>query len=205
MAVTNAYATVDELREHFGDASDKLGEAMLERALDATSRAIDRWCGWPLRRFWQDPAPTARTYRADDPYDLVVTDISTAVGLTIATDDNGDGTYETTWSASDYQLEPLSAIADGEPATRIVAVGARTWPVAGRRAGVQVTARHGWAAIPTDVRAATLIRAAAIFKRKEAIFGSAAMNGFGEISIGRRDPDVIALLHPLVRITVRAA
>lgn len=205
MAVTNGYATVQELRDHFGDAGSTLPLADLERAINATSRAIDLHCG---RRFWRDPADalTVRVYRADDAYELDVADISSTTGLVIATDTTGDGSYATTWTTSDYQLEPLNANVDGGAYawTRLVAVDDELFPLHARRATVRVTARHGWSAIPEQVTAACILRAAAIFKRREAVFGVAGLNGFGEVRITRRDPDVMGLLHEYVRIRVGA-
>lgn len=204
MAVTNGYASVDELREHFGDdpQAGQLPLAALERALNATSRAIDLHCG---RRFWQDPTPTVRRYPADDGEEVDVADISTTAGLIVATDPNLDGSWSTTWAASDYQLEPLDVDLEHPEAyawTRLVAIADRTWPVHGRRVTVRVTARHGWSAIPPGVNEACILRAAAIFKRREAVFGVAGLNGFGEVRITRKDPDVIDLLHNFVRIRV---
>lgn len=203
MAVTNGYCTVQELRAHFNDSGGQLPLADLERAINATSRAIDLHCG---RRFWQDGTTTTRVYRADDAYELDVADISSTTGLVIATDTTGDGSYSTTWTASDYQLEPINADADGGAYawTRIVAVGVELFPVHARRATVRVTARHGWSAIPDQVNQACILRSAAIFKRREAIFGVAGLNGFGEVRITRKDPDVIDLLHNFVRVRVGA-
>lgn len=206
MAVSNGYATVQELRDHFGDSGNALPLADLERAINATSRAVDLYCGHPLRRFWADSVATSRVYQADDVYELDVADISSTTGLVIATDTTGDGTYDTTWASSDYQLEPLNVDVDGGAYTwtRIVAVDTEVFPVAVRRPTVQVTALHGWSAVPDGVNAACILRAAAIFKRREAVFGVAGLNGFGEVRITRRDPDVMELLHNFLRIRVGA-
>lgn len=206
MTVTNGYCTTAELREHFGDAGSELTTALLERSINATSRAIDLYCGYPMRRFWQDSVVTTRVYQADDAYDLEVADIASTTGLVIATDTTGDGTYDTTWTATDYQLEPLNADVDGGAYawTRIVAVDTKTFPIANRRPTVQVTALHGWSAVPDGVNEACILRAAAIFKRREAVFGVAGLNGFGEVRITRKDPDVIDLLHNFLRLRVGA-
>lgn len=209
MPVVNGYCTVEELREQFKDATDetaKLPLPLLERAISATSRGIDDFTG---RRFWRDPtdALTTRRYRCDDGYEVDVRDVSTATGLIVAADTNGDGTFATTWAASDYQLEPLDVDADGGAYawTRIVAVGDRTFPTTGRRPGLRVTARHGWSAIPDDVNQACILRAASIFKRREATFGVAGFDQMGAVvRITRKDPDVIDLLHNFIRIQVRA-
>lgn len=203
MAVENGYATVSDLREHFGDTGNQLTTALLERAINATSRAIDKHTG---RRFWQDVAVQSKVYRVDDQYEADVDDIATTTGLIVATDSAGDGTYATTWAATDYQLEPLNANTDGPAYAwwRISAVDRYLFPMHARRATLRVTAKFGWSQIPHEVTEACLLRAAAIFKRKEAVFGFAGMNGFGEVRIGRNDPDVVDLLHRYIRITVGA-
>jgi hypothetical protein len=197
------YCTAAELRDHFGDASSLLPEALLQRAISATSRAIDRHTG---RRFWQDTAVQAKVYRPDDAYEAEVDDISTTTGLVVETDTTGDATWATTWASTDYQLEPLNASTESVAHAwwRIVAIDRYLFPVVARRTTLRVTARFGWSAIPDEVTEACLIRAAALFKRKEAVFGVAGFNGFGEVRIGRNDHDVVSLLHPYVKIRVGA-
>jgi len=197
MTVTNGYCTNSELRIHLGDSGTTLNAALLDRAINAASRAIDQHCG---RKFWQDSSVVVRAYRPDDPHEAWVDDISTTTGLVVQTDTAGDGTYATTWSASDYQLEPLIAVADSIPWWRIIAVGAHTFPQATRRATLQVTAKFGWTAIPDGVNQACLIRAGSLFKRREAPFGVASFADFGAVRISRYgDPDVVDLLAPYVR------
>jgi hypothetical protein len=203
VAVTNGYCTVDQLRGQFGDATELLPTELLERAINATSRAINDFTG---RRFWQDSEVQQKVYRCDDGYEADVDDISTTTGLIVATDTGGDGTYATSWAASDYQLEPLNAGTDGPAYAwwRIVAVGNNTFPVHARRTTLQVTARFGWSQVPDDGEQACLIRAASIFKRKEATFGVAGFGEFGAVRIGRRDPDVMDLLNNFIKIRVGA-
>lgn len=203
MTVTNGYCTVAQLRTHFGDDSSLLTEALLERAINATSRAIDKFCG---RRFWQDSAVQAKVYRCDDGYEADVDDISTSTGLIIATDTTGDGTYATTWASTDYQLEPLNASTESTAYAwwRITAIGNYTFPIHARRTSLRVTAKFGWSAIPDAVEEACILRAASIFKRREATFGVAGFGEFGVVRIGRSDPDVMALLGDFIKIGVGA-
>lgn len=203
MAVTNGYCTVAQLREHFADDTSLLTTALLERAINATSRAIDKFTG---RRFWVDPTVQAKVFRPDDAYEADVDDISTTTGLIVATDTTGDGTFATTWASTDYQLEPLNANTDATAHAwwRIVAVDRYTFPVELRRTTLRVTAKFGWSAIPDEVEEACLLRAASIFKRKEAIFGVAGFGDFGVVRIGRQDPDVMDLLHRFIKIGVGA-
>ena len=196
------YATVEALREQFDDDNRDLPERLLQRALKATSRAVDRFCG---QRFWQDPGVVTRVYRPDVADVAWLDPISTTTGLVVATDTTGDGSYATTWTSTDYELWPLNAAADGPAYAwwRLHAVDRYTLPLSGKAPPLQVTARFGWSSIPDDINEATILRAAAIFKRKESISGVAGFDGFGAVRISRRrDPDVAELLDNFIRIGV---
>jgi hypothetical protein len=197
MALTNPYCQVADVRSQLADATTKLDTALIEKAVSAASRAIDRYCG---RRFWQDPAPVPRLYMAPDPCLVDVDDISTTTGLSVKVDTGADGTYATTWAASDYQLRPLNASADGGAYSwrQIAAMGGKSFPC--RRYGgypaLQVTAQWGWSAIPDDVVEAAVLKSVSLFSRKDAPFGVAGFGEFGPVRITKRDPDVVDLLSP---------
>jgi hypothetical protein len=198
--VPENYIDPEELAEWLGDSSGKLPAAILARACEATSRAIDLWCG---QRFYLDASATARLYRPRAADVLRVDPIGSATGLAVATDTTGDGTFVTVWASSDYQLEPLNADADGTPYSwwELAAIGDYTFPVTttSRRPLAQVTARWGWSDQPADVGLAGLIKATSLFKRKDAPYGVAGFGDFGAVRISKKDPDVIALLSPFVR------
>lgn len=204
MAITNGYCTLTQLREQFDDDGTVLPTNLAERAVNAVSRAIDRFCG---RRFWQDADVVTRVYRPDLDDLAWVDDISTTTGLVIKTDSTGDGTYATTWASTDYELGPLNADSDGGAYAwwRIAAVDRYLFPTSGKAAPLQVTARFGWSAIPEQVEQACILRAAQVFKRRESITGVAGVNGFGPIRISRsRDPDVAAMLDDFLKLRVGA-
>lgn len=209
MAVVNGYCTVTEVRDQLADVGTKLDADLLEKAINATSRAIDRFCG---RRFWKDAAAAVRVYRPRDPLTALVDDIATTTGLIIKTDTTGDATWATTWDAADYQLEPLNSdvVAAGDTITpyawwRIAAVDDKTflvhsgWARRTLRTTLQVTARFGWSAVPDDVNEAAIIKAVSLFKRKDAPFGVSSFGEFAMRISSRRDPDVAELLAPYVR------
>lgn len=203
MAVTNGYATVAELREQFGDDT-KLTLALLERAINSASRAVDNFTG---RRFWQDPAVKVRTYRPTgrvtfelngDPNGV---DISTTAGLVVKSDTGLDGTFATTWAATDFQLEPLN-VDQGDAAfswTTITAIGDHRFVIGYPRATLQITAQFGWSAVPDEVKQATLMKAARLFRRKESPLGVIGFDEFGATRITRHDSDVVEMLQPYVR------
>lgn len=202
MALTNAYCTLAQLRTHLGDDGSTQSTEVLERAINATSRAIDKLCG---RRFWVDGSVATRVYRPEDSEVAWVNDISTTTGLIIKTDTAADGTYATTWASTDYELQPLNASADGQAYAwwRVHAVDRYLFPLTGKVPPLQITAKFGWSAIPDEVEEACLIRAAAIFKRKESIDGVTGFADIGVIRISsRRDPDVVELLNPFMRVGV---
>lgn len=204
MSISNGYTTLAELKSWIGGIGDTNDDGDLERAVEAASRAIDEYCG---RVFYDAGSASARTYVADDSEELDVHDFSTTAGLVVKTDDNSDGTFETSWDATgspaDYQPEPLVRV-NGYPYTRIVAIDDKAFPVSRRRALVQVTAQWGWAAVPTDVKQACLILAARLFKRKETSTGVIGFDGMGTtVRITAQDVDVRALLDPLRRLGVR--
>lgn len=207
MAVTNGYCTLAQLRTQLDDTGSILSTELLERAINATSRAIDRFAG---RRFWLDSSAQAKLYKPDalDCYELDVDDIGSTTGFALATDITGDGTYETTWATTDYDLEPMNADKGGDATAyawwRIVAKDRYTFPASGqRRATVQVTAKWGWSAVPVDVEEACLIKASRLFERRKSPLGfSAALADFGPVRISRSDADVMELLHPYVKFGV---
>ncbi|MDX2921298.1 hypothetical protein PV370_25695, partial [Streptomyces sp. NE06-03C] len=65
-------------------------------------------------------------------------------------------------------------------------------------AGVQVTARWGWPAVPDEIVQATLIQAARLYKRKDSPEGVTGSAEWGVVRLSRRDPDVWALIEHYV-------
>ena len=196
-----AYATLDELKGWVGiPTADTGDDATLQLALDAASGQVDQFCD---RTFTADGAPTVRVYSPQLGGALVVDPISSTTGLVVATDDNGDGTYETTWTlGTDYRLDPANAAVTGRPYTRLIALGTRWFPRNQYRPTVSVTALFGWpGSVPAQVKEAALIQAERLWKRKDAPFGVAGSVEFGSEMrlLAKLDPDVESLLRPFRR------
>lgn len=170
-AVTDAYATKADYKS-VTSKTTTADDALIDEALIAVSRYIDRKTG---RFFTKDAAVVARDYygphhgpvypEAENPWKfakggrlLHIADLAAAPEI-IQTDDNGDGTLETTpWAASDYQLMPLNADkgAEARPWTTLFVPEWSTkmgWP-AGRL--IRITAVWGWPAVPKAVKHATI-------------------------------------------------
>lgn len=192
MALGDSYATLAELKTRL-DINDTNDDTRLTEALSAASRGVEKFCG---RQFNKVAVASSRVYYAQTRCWTNVDDFHTTTDLVVKTDEGNDGTYETTWSTSDFQLVPLNGIVDGEsgwPYSTIHAVGARYFPSASLRAPVQVTAQWGWNAVPAPVKEATLILAEDVFKLADTPFGAGGFGDFGRIR-ARENPHVVMLV-----------
>ena len=193
--MTTAYATVPQVRSQLGIA-DTMADDALAIAVESASRMIDAECG---RVFYASGTAVARVFSTLE-REVVEFDDATAV-TEIATDDDRDGVFETTWDAADYQLEPLNGLASGVPwpYTRVRAVGSRIFPTAHGRALIRVTGTWGFTPVPPQVAQACVLLAARLWKRADAPFAVAGFGDLGAIRVSRTDPDVAALLAPFRR------
>ena len=194
--------TTANLKTHLG-ISDSVDDTTLGYAVNSTNKAIVNYCGRNFDKV-AEASETARSFPADNSGLCRVDDFWSTLNLVVKTDDNGDGTFETTWTiGTDLILEPLNGLVNGQawPYCRIVGTGTRSFPCLVSRPGVQVTAAWGWTATPDDVFEAALIKAARTFKRKsspEGVLGGLA--GSESVRISRfEDPDVVDLLAPYVK------
>jgi len=193
MAITRGYCTLAEVKAALR-LNDAIDDTLIENSVEGASRRIDGYCG----RFFYQTSSTAIKFFASDNYRLSVPDISSTTGLIVQTDNDGDGTFETTWTLNtDYVVEPLDAALQSRPYRRITATGGKTFPLfyIPQDAGVQVTAVWGFPAIPDDVREACVLLSMRQFARYNAALGVMA---FGDMAVSVRsvDPDVRDLLSP---------
>lgn len=204
MAAGAVYATATELGAFIASVNNESSidvthrQVELTSACTAASRSVDQHCGRP---FWDAESATARTYAASDCGLIDVADFSTTTGLVVKTDTSGDGTYETTWASTDYQVEPADGVWNGDtgwPFWKLRAIQSRTFPTSKQRL-VEVTAQWGWAAVPGPVTQATLILAHRLYRRAETPEGVAGFGEFGVVRLGQRDTDVASLLAPYRR------
>lgn len=180
------------------DITNTSSDDIIDEVITEASRMVDSICG---RRFDDTGSATARVFRPTNCEIAYVDDFSTATGLVIKTDTSDDGTYDTTWDAADYTLEPLNNVGEngqsGWPYWRIVAVKSKSFPM-WKRPSIQVTAQWGWAAVPADVKGATYLIANRLFEERKAPFGSVANADFGSLPL-RDQRTVTRLLHDYVR------
>lgn len=211
VTINHGYTDLTTFKAYMG-ISVSTYDTQGDMAVNSASRSIDNYC---QRRFWLDGSAVARTFipqtltriEFDD-------DIGDSASVIIKTDASGDGSFETTWAAGDYQLLPVNAayaFPEAEPWTSVRAVGSKTFPWLvntwlTRLDRVQITAKWGWPAVPDAVTQACLIKAARLFHRKDSPQGIAGFGDFGPVRLSRsEDSDVTGLLDPYRRVPVLVA
>ncbi|MEW1719779.1 phage gp6-like head-tail connector protein [Streptomyces sp. NPDC093109] len=188
--MANEYATRDALKLRLGlEDDDTTRDELLDNALAAAARGIDTATG---RRFWLDDLPSARSFT------LAGRTVRDEAGTRVLLDDMGADPelVETggagTWSPlTGYDTAPDNALLRGRPITALSGAGWGT----GR---IRVTARWGWPAVPDEIREATLIQAARLYRRKDSPEGVTGSAEWGVVRLSRRDPDVWALIEHFV-------
>jgi hypothetical protein len=198
MAVTNGYCTLQELKDRQAITTvDATRDTYLEDMIEAASRWIDNHTG---RRFY---AATETRYYSPRWTDLILVDDLLGV-TTLKTDEDGDRTYEVTWAATDYDLEPYNAPLLSPPGPyfmiRVTPQGLYSFP--GQTKSVQIAGSWGYAsAAPEAVKEACLLLSARLWKRKDVILGVSATTQLGPLMLKvPEDKDIIALLEPFRRI-----
>lgn len=178
------------------DATDN---SVIQTLTAACSQAVRTWCG---RSFNVDSTQVASA-RYFFPISGYCCPIDDAYEVSAVTTDNGDdGSWSTSWSASDYMLLPYGGVGPqgqtGYPYTELRAVESREFPCAARPA-VKVTAKWGWSALPSDVKLAALMLFGEFYKAKDGGYETfTADSGFTVI---RRNAVVRDLLQPYRTMT----
>lgn len=193
------YLTTAEFKAEAG-ISDVLDDARIAIWITRAARAIDRACNVEPGYFaaqtmtklfdWWGNAATGTAHR--DLADGLAVPALLSV-TTLKTDEDGDGTYEITWTAgTDYALYPLN-----ESPKRVVRVlsetGRYTFPEGQSR--IQIVGSWGYAATaPADIQEAVFLQASRYRARKNTPEGVAGNADTGFVRIAGVDPDVVAIL-----------
>lgn len=200
MAITNGYATLADLKSALR-ITDSVDDALLETSIESASRQIDGAC----ERVFYSTAAT-RVFRPRDSFTCEIDDLVSVT--TIKTSSQANGTFDVTWTATDYQLEPLNGLVGGSyrPYDAIRAIGDYLFPlwepksVNAYEATVQVAGTFGWSSVPTDIKQATILLAMRQFKRYDSPLGVAGFGDLGVVRVGRIDPDIESLIMPYKKI-----
>jgi hypothetical protein len=191
MAITNGYATLSDVKAALR-ITDSVDDTLLEMATESASRLID---GYAYRSFYNAGTAT-RDFVSEDSF---LANIDDLISLTELKTTSEVGDPYVTWTANDYQLNPINGRIDGlvVPYTSILAVDDLLFNKVGEQALVRVTGVWGWSAIPVAIKQATIIQASRIYKRLDSPLGVAGFGDLGAIRVGRAlDPDVEQLVMP---------
>lgn len=205
MPITNGYCTLEELKGHImangGGSFTQEDDTNMEIAINAMSRWLDEHFSTSFN------ARTETRYFTADFHDLVWIDDLLSV-TTLKTDDNDDGTYETTWASTDYWLEPKNAQLGNQPKpyrqVRIRSNGNYSFPT-GVEYGIEIAGNWGYCTAanrPATITNFLLLGGHRIWKRKDAIFGIAGTPALGTQIIQARiqqDSDLVMLLQGIDR------
>jgi len=193
--ITNGYIELSLLKSSL-QIDDNILDDFLELAIEGASRQIDATCE---RVFYQSNAET-RLFTPRDSYVVEIDDLRSVT--TIKTSSDADGSFDVTWQAKDFQLEPLNSKAGGIefPSTQIRAVDDYLWPIDGEEATVQIVGDWGWDSIPAQIRQATLILSARLFERRNSPLGIAGFSDIGAVRVSRFDADIENLIMPFKKV-----
>lgn len=203
-ATGGLYVSAASLKATLNLTGQTFADDDISAAIGAACRSIDGACG---RRFYADDDNTSVRYYTPDSYQRVMIDDLIDL-VSVVVDQDGDGTYEETWTnGTHFVLQPINGPSESpaRPYESLVRrkTGGYYFPV-GVEHAVKVTGQFGWEAVPPDIAMAAGILAGKLLKRaREAPFGIVSFGGgdSGAMRIALRDPDVTNLLSDYVRHT----
>lgn len=182
MTTTNSYISTDEAVDYVGQNAARSTD-FIDDCINAASRQIDRWCG---RHFYQ--VTEARTFDVEELDCLELGPFNDLVSVTtLKVDANADGSYETTYGSSLYQLEPVNAALRGEPYTEIELRSGTMFPTpvyGGPENLIQITGVWGWPSVPPEVKSACRILVAEMVALENAPLGTSGGGDFGAAYVG---------------------
>lgn len=172
--MANEYADVSDLMERLNIPDDDVRQGQLQDMIEVASRWVDEQTGHrfytvtetryysalnrPLPSSAWDIESLERPYGS--PSRIVIDDVLSVTQ--VATDEDGDGTYERIWSTpGDYWIGPRNAPARGQPyryLNRNAATSRYLFPF--WEDGISVTGTFGWCALadrPADIHELTLM------------------------------------------------
>lgn len=185
--LSGLYCTPELLKDRTG-ISDALDDVAILAACRAVKRWIDRHCDRHFNR-----VTATKTFAPDNWYCLKVPDLVSVTAL--KTDSAGDGTFETTWTTTDYQLLPVNAAVEieSEPYTEIRTVAALTFPAtaytpSSRADRVQIVGVWGWPEVPAPITEAAKILSGDYLKLGGMAFGVQGYGDYGAVRARMSSP-----------------
>ena len=132
----HSYLGRNALKSYLGDTTTK-SDASYKRALEGVTQEIDKWSN----RTFKSVSET-RYFTADDGDEILIDDLISVSAVRM--DQDGDRTYETTLSTSDWELGPWNATSSGEPYTVLSRRPNGSYSFTSARRGIQVVGVWGY-------------------------------------------------------------
>lgn len=196
--ITNGYATLDEFKgilwpSGVSSSADTTEDAQLEIYIETASRQIDDDTG---RHFYTTTADESRYYRPLSSSLVLPDDIVSIASGGLQTDEDMDGTYETTWATTDYQLLPDNGSVAGVSYNQIrrAPLGSYVFPTGYK--SVKITGKFGFTSVPIKIKSACLLYTQYLYNAKNSFGGQGRNNWTVEEQINQYK----ALISAFVRI-----
>jgi hypothetical protein len=149
---SDLYCTPEQLKSGTGLTDNNDDREILDAC-----RSVSRWIDGHCNRVF---ARRSLTWLVDPcgHYSIKTPDLVSVT--TLKTDNDADGTFEVTWTTSDYELQPVNAAIEVEPQpyTSIAAIGSYLFPIRTSRQGrpprAQIVGVFGWPSLPPGVTTA---------------------------------------------------
>jgi len=201
------YCTPEEVLTRMG-RTDTLNVETIDTVTDAVSAATAAIDEDTHRTFDTTGVDETRTLPRSRTGRLDIPDLISLTSIKI--DDNDDGVFETTLTASQYELDKWHVAnyfdESGDRAVwpyEFVTLLNRAWPTGSRRNVIEIDGTWGWPTIPAAINQACSILATRLMQRMTAApFGVQSFGGEATQSIRSTDSDYLALIHPYRKIGV---
>jgi hypothetical protein len=203
------YISPDEFKDFVKD-NTTLDQATVATAITVASRTVEQMTNRPTNGYAAAGTTTAHYFSPHSSWELCLEDdgiqweFGTTTGLTVKTDNDGDGVYETTLTLNTHFFcEPINQArygVSGWPydSIHLLTASSTAWPTRrpGYRPPVEVTANWGWTTTPEPVKFAVRLAANRYYGRGDSRYGTSGFDASGFQMRIRTDPDILALLSP---------
>lgn len=177
--------------------TDSIDDDLIQSVIHAASARIDNACN---RVFTQ--SSSTRYYTANNTMSIPIDDLASS-SVTIRLDGLQDGTWNTTLTSAQYQLEPLNSLTRGRPIRMLRLLNNTFIPFSSeRRATLSVQGTWGWPDVPAEINEATRLMVIRQFRRFDSPLGVAGFGDLGVINVRSIDPDIAALIAPFMLAVV---
>lgn len=166
--------------------ADYENETVLTNARDTAERQVMDYCGFPWRNFTPATTASPRVFVPTGGCVLRIADCTEVTAITISGQ-----------PVTDYQLEPVNAVADGVPFEQVRCWSGWTVSRAGE-ATVTVTAKWGWPSVLATVTAAVLLAGKDELANRKFDFGVLVATDVGAVR-ALSNPQVTGKLNRLRR------